>query len=1408
MHITELVTIIKAYVMVNRKFIGFLFALFWVCLQAHGQEYHNSFDKLNTQNGLSQNDVRALYQDSRGHIWIGTHDGLNRYNGYDVKVFRKNPGDTTSLRSSLISSIAEDSLGNIWVGTDDEGLSMLSRKTGKFTHFRNTPDRRSLLSNNHITALLIDKEGMIWAGTPTGLNCLSVNYQDLTVSSEQYKSTTDTYGSINGDRIIALYQDKLGNVWIGSSGGLMRYLSGGHDQKAQFLQYNTNPAGLVRSIQETPSSLLVISNSLLELPFSEINKSNPEFNEICQIPASRMLTYDESAAWVTSGTGVRVISLLEPSEEVLAHFRHYWGNDASLSKDITTCIMKDKSGIIWIGTNGSGVNIYKPNRKNFRHYSRNEHPGSLSFNKIRSIYEDSEKNLWIGTEGGKGLNFLSKKNSKAYDEGFNVINVSANSDDQNFVYAIDEIKSSNENTITIGANHPSLFQYGKISKASKGVFYSGDKRINGVGPVFSILIDRNEVIWLGTYQEGLLRYELDEKGNVLKADIFRMSSENNSSISSDIIRSLAEDHEGNIWVGTGNGVNKLTPSEQSKEDPEFIKYFHDPEYKYSISHNYILPIYVTRTGQIWIGTLGGGLNKVIKGENSETDHFLSYTTLDGLPNNVIKAILEDDNGYLWCSSNAGLTRFSPEKLEFKNFGLDDGLQDLEFSELAAFKRSDGELLFGGVNGFNAFYPKEIVSDSFDVDLVFENLQILNQDIGIGDTLNGRVILNSNINNTKELRLNYVENSFSLGFSTLHYASPLQNQYAYMLEGFDSDWIYTSALNRTAKYTNLPPGDYILKVKASNGDGYWSEKQLSLDIIINTPWWGSYWAIAVYIVLFLVGLWFFRKFTIITNSKKNEYLMEHFEKEKVEELSQLKLRFFTNISHEFRTPLTLIIGFIERLKSHSAKLSENDRQKYYQNIFRNSKVLLSLINQLMGFRKLEQGKMKLRVSYNDLTNYISLLGENFYEMANKKQIDFNVRFEQSIITWFDAEIIERVMFNLLSNAFKFTPENGQISVFIRKDNDHVFIEVKDNGRGIPKEIQERLFERFANSTIQGESSSGIGLSFIKSLIEMHHGEIVYETGENQGTTFKVTLPNAKIIYSPEEILVDSDASNEDEMEQWLLPSEDDGKRISKPVKQKVQTLLLVEDHDDILFFLEENFKDSYNIFKAHEGGEALEICLEQSIDLVISDIMMEGMDGFEFCEKLKADERINHIPIILLTAKDTSEHKIKGYSLGAEAYIAKPFSLQELEARLDSLLESRKNIIGKFKNQMDLSPSEVGLTSIDEKFLKRVMAYIEENISSSEFSVEMLARECGLSQIHLNKKLKALVGNTANSFIRSIRIKRAAQLLKKNMYSVAEIMYEVGFNDAKYFRDCFKKEFGMTPSDYQKSEAMETGQVEE
>lgn len=912
--------------------------------------------------------------------------------------------------------------------------------------------------------------------------------------------------------------------------------------------------------------------------------------------------------------------------------------------------------------------------------------------------------------------------------------------------------------------------------------------------------DRKGNVWIGTY--GLFGlYILKQEGGSKRLINFP-GSDQPGKLSSSNIRSILEDSYGNIWIGTDQGLNLVTPEEQAKEDPFFRVFKREAGNPGSISHNYILPIFQAKDGTIWVGTMGGGLNKMNYHSNPDSISFSAYTTANGLPNNSIKGILEDDYGSLWISSNKGLTRFDVKNDIFADFNISDGIQDYEFGELAACKRKSGELIFGGVNGINVYNPIEILNDMVAPKVALTDFQVLNQSVKAGEKVRGRVILEEGINHVAKVKLKYAENSFAIYFSSLHFSSPANNKFKYMLKGFDADWIHTGADKRFAKYTNLSPGKYTFMVLSSNNDGVWSNDPKVLEIMVVSPWWMSDLAMVVYVLLLIAMIWFFQRYSLIRIRQKNELLMEHFEREKIEELSQMKLRFFTNISHEFRTPLTLIIGPLDKLMKNWGALSEQQILKNFSVMRRNAAVLMNLINQLIDFRKLEQGKMKVNASYGDFIPFSRDVFNSFSELAANKSIEyvFTARKEE-LKVWFDVNILERVMYNLLSNAFKFTSENGRIEVIVDQEQDHILLQVIDNGIGIPQEMQEHIFERFyqAKRINSSEKSTGIGLSFIKGLVELHKGDIHFESEENNGSTFTVTLPKGNAHLTPDQMnspLKDSDkAVSIQQVEVDAIPVKVSDNGTEEVHEGGKATILVIEDNFELAEFLSNNLSEKYNVHTAENGEIGLEMVYKLDPDVIVSDVMMPVKSGFEVCKAIKEDENFCHKIVIMLTAKTAEESKIEGYTAGADAYISKPFSLEILETRIANLLQSRAMLKEKFKSTLSVNPSEVTTTSIDEKFLKRVLTIVEQNISNSEFTVEQLASDFGTSKFNLNKKLKDLTGNTANSFIREIRLKRAAQLLSTGRYSVTDVTYEVGFSDLKYFRNCFKKAFNSSPSEF-------------
>lgn len=1365
-------------VLLNLVFIALSFASF-------SQNY--VFEKITTRDGLSQNDVNDIYQDRDGFLWISTHDGLDRYDGYQFKTFRADADNPNSISGNLVYNIVEDLDGNLWIAVSGKGLCKFNLKTEQFTSFKNTPDHPDVLSSNDVTCMMASKDGSVWAGSHNGINIIKPE-------NGNYSITKIEIPGINLTGINDIDEDALGRKWVCTRQGLFIFQSG-----------NINEPPVIINGWQAYSTLCIAGDEIFtssyrgtfKLTFNWDDLSNFKSKRLNNIKATKILADKSGNLFLGSNRGLYVVERNKPESDVFKEPLHFVegleGNNISNNNIRSLC--EDKSGIIWIGTTGGGLNKYNPKKKKFRHFTETREKGSLSGRKIRTIYEDTNYNLWIGTMGA-GLNFLPNSKVRNYHSGFKVIDLNDNFL-QNDIYSIIDDSKQNKPGIIAGIGYTSVLF--RISCAHNVLKREPLGILDSIKTItFSMLKDRNGNLWFGTYGTTGLYKLIRDNGSERFLNYHADGTKN--SLPSNRIRSLLEDDKGNIWIGTSDGLCLLTPEEQRKKKPLFKIFKNEPGNPSSISFNYILPVFQSKNGTIWVGTLGGGLNKMIYSSNPDSIKFERFTTQNGLPSNAIKGILEDDSGFLWISSNKGLTRFSLKDKSIINYGISDGLQDFEFSELACCKLHDGEMLFGGVNGVTAFFPDEISKDLSVPKVGLTDFQILNSSVKVGQKIHGRVLLKDGINHTKEVNLKYSENSFSIYFSCLQFSSPSRNRFKYILEGFDKDWVSTNADDRIAKYTNLPPGKYTFKLLASTGDGVWTPKPKMVYINIKAPWWRSRSAMVAYVLFFLSVVVFFQRYSFIRIKQKNELLMEHFEKEKIQELSQMKLRFFTNISHEFRTPLALIVGPLEKLMRHGAELSKEKILENYALMHRNASILLSLINQLVDFRKFEQGKMKLRTSNSNVILFLKNIFASFEQLAEDKKIDYQFTCsDDKLELWFDSYLLERIMYNLLSNAFKFTNEGGTIELKVTENTEQVIIQVIDSGVGIPKDMQKNIFHRFYQADrIENRKvgSTGIGLSFTKGLIEMHHGKIDFESEENKGTTFTIKFRKGSSHFAEEEIKNDSDGWDGGARDVALPSPVEKAKKDKDKAQDRLKyNLLFIDDNFELRQFVKDSLSYKYNVMLAENGKDGLDKVHKANPDIIVSDIMMPIMDGLEFCETLKNDLPICHIPLILLTAKSSLENRVESYKCGADAYISKPFDMEMLDVRIQNLIESRKKLKERFRTATTITPSEVTTTKTDELLFEKIMTIVEKNMSNGEFRIKDLASECGLTQPSLNKKIKAFTGLTASLFIRTIRLKRAAQLLATGNYFVSDVTYEVGFTDLKYFRKCFINEFGMTPSEY-------------
>ncbi len=1365
-----------------------------------GQTAPLQFEHLTSEHGLTQNDVNCILQDHQGFLWFGTHDGLNRYDGYKFEVFQSDPNDAESISSNLIFTLVEDHQQNLWVGTTGGGINHYNSETGEFTRLVHEPGNDKSLSNNYILSSWVDSKGRVWVGTVDGLNVHVPDSTGQTIGGFSHFFTNRvTYPDPNQRRINTIFESASGILWVGTPAGLSKLESdAAHThQEFQFVQDIPN----IQAINEDKPGNLIVGTKK-ELYYQQAGPESKKFTLIATVGVNTIVVEPNGDIWSGSNEGIDRFRK-GPGKaipELQEHYINEVANPNSLSKNIVKQLYLDDAGFIWIGTNGGGVNMFNPQKKSFRHYQRNVHSGSISYDKIRSIFEDSQKNLWVGTEGG-GVNLLQAGKENYTD--FQHITELKN------IFAIAETNWDGKKTIWLGSEKEGLYQI-RQRESCWVLEPELSTKVASDASVFSLLEDRSGALWVGTYNSGLYRFLPD--GAVKN---FRHNPANSSSLSDNIVRSILQDRSGNLWIGTGNGLNKLSADELNQDQPSFVSFKNIPGDISSLSFNYVLALHESQQGELWVGTFGGGLNRLNVSPDG-TATFSVFKEKDGLPNNVIKSILEDESGNLWVATNKGLCRFDPVQLDFKNYDVSDGLQSNEFSELAAYKRQNGEFLFGGVKGFNVFYPNCISDNLHFPQVAITDFQVFNQSVPVNVEFNGRIVLPKVISLAEKVNLNYWENDFSLEFSALHFASPSKNQYAYMLEGYDEDWVYTNADKRFATYTNLKHGNYNFHIKAANNDGIWNEEPISLAISIAPPFWLSWWAYMLYGAAFLAAIWFIRKYTLIGIWEKHQLELEHLQKEKTEELHQMKLRFFTNISHEFRTPLTLILGPLEHLIQFGSKMEGEDRKGHYLLMQKNARYLLRLVNQLMDFRKIDQGKMKLKLQQEKVGGYMQEILEPFQFVAKKKSVHFEIiNDEPELTAWIDKDKLEKILYNLVSNAFKFTPESGKVTASIayqkpseRWEQGGVSLIIRDSGSGISSQQKSHIFERFYQAegleSLRSEGS-GIGLSFTKSLVELHQGGIDFSSVQGQGTCFTVTLPLSKSAYKPTDFVKEPvlDIDFKLPADAWLdleeLPIENNTSQ-----SRNLPQLLIVDDHADIRAFVKQTFIEQYNVLEAVNGLEGLQFAERDQPDIIISDLMMPEMNGLDMCQQLKSNESTSHIPIILLTAKETEENKLEGLKTGADQYLTKPFNVEMLRVSVANLVIARAELKKRFTREVYLQPSDVTVTSADENFLKQAIALVEANMEDPEFNVEALVKGVGISRSKLHLKMKAVTGQSSSEFIRTIRLKRAVQLMEKSDLSVKEIMYQTGFSTPSYFSKCFKKQFGVIPSEYLKQERVEVG----
>ncbi|RDC54533.1 hybrid sensor histidine kinase/response regulator [Pedobacter chinensis] len=1319
------------------------------------------FDHLGIEKGLSQTSVLSITQDGNGFMWFGTRYGLNRYDGYNIKVYQYSETDSTSISNNYITCLFSDSRKNLWIGTS-VGLNLYNEKGDAFERVITQTKNPKGISSHVINCFTEDKKGNIWIGTLNGLNLLKDgNLSDI----KKFFNTKTGNGPYHNVR--SVMEDHEGNIWVGTSNGLLKMTAENGKYKTTVFQNHGNAADIsenyITNIIEDRNHQIWISTQSkglnLFIPatqnFKHFKHTALDQNSIISNTLRNMVVDDAGKLWVGTLDG---ISIMDTQNFSCKNLQFDPDNKRSLNQNSVHRLYKDQNGSIWVGTYFGGININYPYTTAFTIYNRSRSRSSINNNVISGFAEDENKNLWIGTEGG-GVNYFDRANQRftAFQNTGNSNTLRSN--------LVKKVYLAHDGKLWIGTHSGGLNVYDVKTKTFKSFNFSSQNE-DVPDEITAIVEDKTHHLIVATQRNGI------KISNPEKTTFYKFNLPPSFSASAKVKALMVSGYR--TYFGTTNGF--FIYDEARRQFYSIL----DPQSMQPISY-YINCITETKNKEIYIGTYNNGLVLYDQKKNNT----IVYTVKNGLPNNNILGILEDEKDNLWISTANGLSMFDRKNKTFKNYTVADGLPGNEFNANAFFKSSTGEMFFGGYNGFISFFPDHIQSNNKASKLVITELKLHNKPVKI----NGEDgLLDQNVSLKDKLIFASDQNTFSLSFALLNFIKPEKNRYAYKLDGFEKNWNYVNT--STASYTNLPSGSYTFLVKGINNDGIYSANVRQITIVVNPPFYRTWWAYLFYFCVLSAILFIVVRYLLIRAVLTKE-----------KEINEHKLEFFTNISHEIRTPLTLIVGPLEKLMENAKDNPSLNRD--LQPIKNNADRLMNLVTELLDFRKAESGKMKLNVSPGNLVKFCKEIFIAFQNMALSKEIDYIFKSEkEEIELYFDKVQMEKVLFNLLSNAFKFTPNGGKISLEITLTEQLAILQICDNGNGIPLENQSNLFNNFYQANANTTIGTGLGLSFSKSIVELHHGKITFKStpvsqNQNGSTCFMVSLKTGKAHFNPSDFITDyvyyDDAIN------YNLPEASKnqltGVNEQPDQKKRKYNILLVEDNNDVRAFIKDSIKETYNIYESENGLKGLESATELIPDLIISDVMMPVMDGLELCRKLKTDERTSHIPVILLTARSAYVHQINGFENGADAYIMKPFNLKILELNIHNLLNARETIKRKFAQVITLEPKNMVINSTEQNFLNKIIQIIEDHMADPEFDVPTLSSAIGMSQPVLYKKIRALTDLSVNDFIKSLRIKRAAQLLKQNAGNIAEVAYAVGFNDRKYFSLEFKKHFGKNPSEF-------------
>ncbi len=1375
--------------------ILFLSQIVLICIGIQSPVYSQKFERFSNEEGFNQNTINTITQDAYGFLWFGTPNGLIKYDGYDFNSYSSEAnGEAGSISDNNIVKLFTDAEGILWIGTV-KGVDIYVPWLDKFYKIT----LPAPFSISHITA---DAQGDVWlSGQDNLYRCKRVDSEKgvFEISNNLLAEYSEIV-TINDFLII-----NESSCLLATTQGLYHIVLTNQNQ-----QPAVNSMTVIPSFSTNEITKLLKSQNIYWIGTKKgLFKSTLEGNRMhiirkfdtlghptkadSKVFVKTIFEDDEGSIWI--GTIENGLSKYIPDSDSFINYPFDAKKESGLSSKRINVVYQDDFHVIWIGTAQGGVNKMDLSQKPFTTYSFNPYDTkSISDNLITAILEDSKGNLWIAGYSGSlsrsitpideiNVNRLQFKDLKVeFDMEERDIIRSIFEDDQGFIWFGTDL--------SLVVYNPANNRFKKVTLRTKSDIELGHG-------YFSIMQLDDEKIILGGKEIVILdnpwKTILNETNP--KIDVHSILSLGDYGV-----HTLLKDAHDNYWFGAKNGLFELEINDEAKSIKSRPITINGETAM--LSNQNIFSLHDDNKGNIWVGTFGGGLNKISLDSNGKTQKIEFFRKNNSLPDDAVYGILQESDSLLWLSTDMGLVRFYTENDKIDVFDVRDGLAQNNFRQGSYFRGKSGYYFFGGLKGLTIFKPEDINLNTQPPKILITDLLVNNQKVRIGEEFNDRLILKKSITETKSIAVSQEQQIIGFDIAVKHSSMPFKNKVAYKLEGLNEEWVEENTGKTTITYTNLSAGDYIFRVKGANRDGVWSTNTKSLNIKILPPWYQTWWSYLLFALL-IIGICAGIVVYLTQHEKLKQRLKyEEIDKSRLQTINQGKFRYFTNLSHEFRTPLTLIAGPLEYIIRNNTDTNNN---KYLAIIQKNTKRLISLADQLITFRKAEQGYVNLKLSKDTLGGFIYPTTEAFENYASQKNINFfyklNTPDEEIII---DVEKTERIIFNLLSNAFKNTPPLGSISieaeVKIVSGQKMIYVDIVDSGKGIPAEDLDNIFARFYQLGNNNESTSGggIGLAFCKTMLHLLGGTISVTSNQGVETRFSVVLPSK----SGEEYGIEAiDFSEKSFVKDWIpLSSEliaaDLHQQSSKSPKK--YTLLVVENEVDVQTFLESALSMHYNVVVADNGVEALEKIAQREPDLVISDVMMPVMDGFELCKKIKSDSALCHMSVLLLTALGDNEDIIKGLEFGADEYISKPFSLKHLELRIEKLIQNKVALKEHFSKKSELPPKNLELIDRDKGFLSNTIEVIEKNIADSNFGVQELASEMGLSTAHFYRRLKQLTGQIPNVYLRNFRLQRAAEIMKANKgLNVTEIMYQIGIESNSYFSSSFKKLHGVTPSAYLK-----------